>query len=40
MEMGRVQENHKEELKRILSSKKVILIAPGKTSAIEKKKYS
>lgn len=37
MEMGRVQENHKEELKRILSSKKVILIAPGKTSAIEKK---
>lgn len=37
MEMGRVQENHKEELKRILSSKKVILIAPGKTSDIEKK---
>ena len=37
MEMGRVQENHKEELKRILSSKKVILIAPGKTSAIERK---
>lgn len=38
MVVGRVQEEHKVELKANLSNKKVLLIAPGKSSADEKDK--
>ena len=37
MEIGKVHENHNEELKKILKRKKILLIAPGKSSAIQKK---
>lgn len=38
METGRVQEDHKEELKNRLEGKKVILIAPGKSAVDQKEK--
>lgn len=38
MESGKVQEEHKIELKDKLSGKKVLLIAPGKSSADEREK--
>lgn len=38
MSRGRVQDEHKAELKDMLESKKVLLIAPGKSSADEKEK--
>lgn len=36
METGKVQEDHKEEFKKRIAGKKVILIAPGKSSVSEK----
>ncbi len=38
MATGKVQEEHKEELKKILAGKTVVLVAPGKSSADEKEK--
>jgi 4-hydroxy 2-oxovalerate aldolase len=38
MTAGKVQEEHKEELVKELKGKKVILVAPGKSSVEEKKK--
>ncbi|MGN1133068.1 MAG: aldolase catalytic domain-containing protein [Oscillospiraceae bacterium] len=38
MAMGKVQEEHKEELTNALKGKKILLIAPGKSSAVEKDK--
>lgn len=38
MATGKVQEEHKEELKKALTGKTVILVAPGKSSADEKEK--
>lgn len=36
MTTGKVQEEHKEELKRKLAGKTIILVAPGKSSVVEK----
>lgn len=40
METGRLQEEHKEKLKASLEGKKVLLIAPGKSSMEEKEKIN
>jgi 4-hydroxy 2-oxovalerate aldolase len=38
MKRGRIQEEHKKELSGILDGKKIMLIAPGKSSVLEKNK--